>query len=107
MSRAGELPPMRGVSARREYHHDGAEADAAAPDDLARDVSIVLGAPIDSADMATVMQRIDAAAQRGAPYFVSTVNINFLVASQTDAEFKESLYRSDLCTVDGMPVKWI
>jgi N-acetylglucosaminyldiphosphoundecaprenol N-acetyl-beta-D-mannosaminyltransferase len=97
---------MRGTRAEREYH-DGAEADATAPDDLAREVYVLLGAPIDSADMATTMQRIDAAAQHGTPFLLSTVNVNFLIASQSNAAFRESLCRSDLCTVDGMPVKWI
>jgi N-acetylglucosaminyldiphosphoundecaprenol N-acetyl-beta-D-mannosaminyltransferase len=96
---------MRGASAQLEY--DDVTAKAATPDDLARDIYIVLGAPIDCTDMTTIMQRIDAAAQHNTPFFISTVNINFLVASQTDPDFKESLYRSDICTVDGMPVVWI
>src|SRR5262245_1085915 len=57
--------------------------------------------------MTTILQRIDAAAGYATPFFISTVNINFLVAGQTDVKFKESLFRSNLCTVDGMPVMWI
>lgn len=33
--------------------------------------------------------------------------MNFLVASQSDSEFRESLLRSDLCPVDGTPIVWI
>lgn len=76
-------------------------------DDLARDVHVILGVPIDVVDMPEIVARIDAAAADEKPFLVSTVNVNFLVASQFNATFKESLYRSDLCTVDGMPVLWV
>src|SRR5689334_23230032 len=97
---------MRGAAAVQNYS-DVSVANTAPPDDLSRDVYVVLGVPIDSADMTTTTQRIDAAAQRGTPFLISTVNSNFLIASKSNAEFKESLYRSDLCTADGMPVVWI
>ena len=97
---------MRGAAAVQNYSNVSV-ANTAPPDDLSRDVYVVLGVPVDSVDMATTMQRIDAAARRGTPFLISTVNSNFLVASESNAEFKESLYRSDLCTADGMPVVWI
>src|SRR5689334_4074167 len=102
MSRVGQSL-MRGAAAVQNYS-DESVANTAPPDDLSRDVHVVLGVPIDPVDMATTMQRIDAAAQHGTRFLISTVNSNFLVASKTNAEFKESLYRSDLCTADGMPV---
>jgi N-acetylglucosaminyldiphosphoundecaprenol N-acetyl-beta-D-mannosaminyltransferase len=80
---------------------------AAINDDLSREVYCILGIPIDSIAMPVVMQRIDAAARKTAPYLISTPNLNFLVNSQTDPEFRESLLMSGLCPADGMPIVWI
>jgi N-acetylglucosaminyldiphosphoundecaprenol N-acetyl-beta-D-mannosaminyltransferase len=76
-------------------------------DDLSRDVYGVLGIPIDAVDLAAVVQQIGAAMGKDAPFLISTPNLNFLVTSQTDTEFRESLLRSDLCPVDGVPIVWI
>ena len=75
--------------------------------DLNRDVYGVLGIPVDAIDMATVLHRIEAAAVRAAPFLISTANLNFLATSRSNAEFRESLLLSDLCTADGMPIVWI
>ena len=60
-----------------------------------------------SIDMATVLQTIRSAGNHTAPYFISTVNLNYLVTSRADSEFKDALLLSDLCTADGMPIVWI
>ena len=75
--------------------------------DLARNVYCVLGLPIDALDMPTILRRIDAAAASRTPFLISTPNLNFLVNSRSDAEFRESVLDSDLCPADGMPVVWI
>ena len=75
--------------------------------DLARNVYCVLGLPIDALDMPMILRRIDAAAARRSPFLISTPNLNFLVNSRSDAEFRESVLDSDLCPADGMPVVWI
>jgi len=77
------------------------------PDDLSRDVYGVLGIPVDAVDLPAVVQRIGQAVVRDTPFLMSTPNLNFLVSSQTDPEFRESLLRSDLCPVDGVPIVWI
>src|ERR1700690_1454913 len=77
------------------------------PDDLTREVYRVLGIPVDVIEMATVLRRIETAASSSAPFLISTAKLNFLVTSRSDAEFRESLLRSDLCTADGMPIVWI
>ena len=97
---------MSAASAQRELRVD-ADNRSALPDELTRDVHVILGVPIDVTDMAAIVRAIDAAAADETPFLLSTVNVNFLVASQADATFKELLYRSDLCTVDGMPVLWM
>lgn len=76
-------------------------------DDFAREVYGVLGIPVDAIDMATALRWIEAAASGTAPFLISTANLNFLVTSRSDEDFRESLLLSDLCTADGMPIVWI
>jgi N-acetylglucosaminyldiphosphoundecaprenol N-acetyl-beta-D-mannosaminyltransferase len=76
-------------------------------DNFSREVYCVLGIPIDGIEMPAVLGTIDAAAESGKPFVLSTPNLNFLVTSQTDPEFRESLLLSDLCLPDGMPIIWI
>jgi N-acetylglucosaminyldiphosphoundecaprenol N-acetyl-beta-D-mannosaminyltransferase len=80
---------------------------ASMSDDLLRKVYCVLGLPIDEIDMQAVLKNIQEAAANTTFMFVSTPNLNFLVHSQRDAEFRESLLLSDLCPADGMPIVWI
>jgi N-acetylglucosaminyldiphosphoundecaprenol N-acetyl-beta-D-mannosaminyltransferase len=79
----------------------------ASADDLARNVYCVLGLPIDALDMPTILRRIDAAAVSRTPFLISTPNLNFLVNSRSDPEFRQSVLDSDLCPADGMPIVWI
>jgi N-acetylglucosaminyldiphosphoundecaprenol N-acetyl-beta-D-mannosaminyltransferase len=76
-------------------------------DDLEREVYGVLGVPIDVTDMTAVLQKIASAATNRSIFFISTVNLNFLVTSLTNPGFRDSLLLSDLCSADGMPVVWI
>jgi N-acetylglucosaminyldiphosphoundecaprenol N-acetyl-beta-D-mannosaminyltransferase len=80
---------------------------AATADDLSREVYCILGMPIDAIDMPAVLRSINVAAAGLAPFIISTPNLNFLVNSQRDSEFRESLLLSDLCPTDGMPIVWI
>lgn len=75
--------------------------------DFERDVYGVLGIPIDGTDMAMALRKIEAAAADRTPFLISTANLNFLANSHSDAEFRQSLLLSDLCTADGMPIVWI
>jgi N-acetylglucosaminyldiphosphoundecaprenol N-acetyl-beta-D-mannosaminyltransferase len=77
------------------------------PDDLSREVYCILGMPIDAIEMPAVMQSIEMAAANAAPFVISTPNVNFLVNTQNDPEFRESLLLSDLSPADGMPIVWI
>src|SRR5262245_54266755 len=63
--------------------------------------------PVDAVDMAGVLQKLEAAAAGGAPFLVSTPNLNFLVNIQSDEEFRDTLLDSDLCLADGLPIIWI
>jgi N-acetylglucosaminyldiphosphoundecaprenol N-acetyl-beta-D-mannosaminyltransferase len=76
-------------------------------DALSRQVYCILGVPIDLITMPAVLRRIERAAASDAPFTLSTPNLNFLVTSQSDAEFRETLLLSDLCPADGAPILWI
>ena len=84
-----------------------AQSAAADPDDLARDVYCILGLPIDAVELPEAVRRIDAAAADGTPFLISTVNVNFLVTSAVNTEFRDAVLISDLCSADGMPIVWI
>jgi N-acetylglucosaminyldiphosphoundecaprenol N-acetyl-beta-D-mannosaminyltransferase len=73
-------------------------------DDLSREVYCILGVPFDSIEMLAVVNRIEAAASSKTPFFISTPNLNFLVNSQSNPEFRETLIRSDLCSADGVSI---
>ena len=87
---------------------DASEFDAEPlGDDLSRDVYCVLGLAIDATDMSNVQRKIIAASRQSKPYVMSTPNLNFLVMTLADREFRESLLFSNLCLPDGMPIVWI
>ena len=79
----------------------------ALPDDLSREVYCILGMPVDAIGMHAALHQIESAAAGRTPFLISTPNLNFLVNSQWDRDFRESLILSDLCTADGMPIIWI
>jgi N-acetylglucosaminyldiphosphoundecaprenol N-acetyl-beta-D-mannosaminyltransferase len=84
-----------------------ASPNMAVQGDLRRPVYGILGVPFDALDVQTLLDNIVAAASAGQPFLISTPNVNFLMASRTNREFRESLLQSDLCLVDGMPIIWI
>lgn len=88
--RSADLEPIRG-----------------GPDDLSRDVFGLLGIPLDAIDFPLLLRSIDQAKQAGSPFLISTPNVNFLIKSQSNSEFRESLLLSELCLADGMPLIWI
>jgi N-acetylglucosaminyldiphosphoundecaprenol N-acetyl-beta-D-mannosaminyltransferase len=75
--------------------------------DFSREVYCLLGVPLDSVDLAGAEQRIRAAAAKRSPCFLSTPNVNWLVACQSDAELRDSVIHSDLSVADGMPLVWL
>jgi N-acetylglucosaminyldiphosphoundecaprenol N-acetyl-beta-D-mannosaminyltransferase len=77
------------------------------PDDLSREVYCILGVPVDAVEMHAVLRRIESAAATRTSFLISAPNLNSLVISQSDRDFRESLLLSDICTADGMPIIWI
>jgi N-acetylglucosaminyldiphosphoundecaprenol N-acetyl-beta-D-mannosaminyltransferase len=76
----------------------------AGPDDLSREVFGILGLPVDVLQLGTVLDKI---VLGGSPLLVSTPNVNFLITSRSNQEFRNSLLMSDLCLADGMPIVWL
>ena len=76
-------------------------------EDLSRNVFGLLGLALDAVDFSTLLQSMEVAAGNALPFLISTPNVNFLVTSQRNGEFRESVLLSDLCLADGMPLIWI
>jgi N-acetylglucosaminyldiphosphoundecaprenol N-acetyl-beta-D-mannosaminyltransferase len=76
-------------------------------DDLSRKVYCVLGIPIDAIEMPALLHAVDIAAAEKAAFLISTPNLNYLIKSQRDPEFRETVLLSELCPTDGMPIIWI
>jgi N-acetylglucosaminyldiphosphoundecaprenol N-acetyl-beta-D-mannosaminyltransferase len=76
-------------------------------DELSRQVFGILGIPIDVTGLLTLLGKLEAAVKYRKPFLISTPNVNFLITSQGEKQFRECLLLSDLCPVDGMPIVWI
>jgi len=83
------------------------DANSIRLDDLSREVYGVLGIPVDVIDMPTMLRKLKVAAAGRGPFLLSTPNLNFLVTSRLDSEFRETLLNSSLCPADGMPIVWM
>lgn len=67
----------------------------------------ILGLPFDAISLAEAVQTVRNAARQRTPLFISTPNLNFLIASQKDPAFRNSVIHSDLSLADGMPILWL
>lgn len=79
-------------------------------DSFSRDIWCINGLTFDCVDMATAIAYIKLAMVdelNRDPYFLSTPNLNFLIAAQTDSAFRESVINSDLSVADGVPIIWM
>jgi N-acetylglucosaminyldiphosphoundecaprenol N-acetyl-beta-D-mannosaminyltransferase len=77
------------------------------PPHASRNVHDLLGLPFDAITLEQAVAHIRMAAQTHTPCFFSTPNLNFLIASQTNAAFRQSVVDSDLSLADGMPIVWL
>ncbi|MCE9657609.1 MAG: WecB/TagA/CpsF family glycosyltransferase [Burkholderiales bacterium] len=75
--------------------------------DFARPLVCLLGLPFDAIGLAEAVERIREAAFARRRCWVATPNLNFAIAARRDAAFRDSVLRSDLSLVDGMPLVWI
>jgi N-acetylglucosaminyldiphosphoundecaprenol N-acetyl-beta-D-mannosaminyltransferase len=72
-----------------------------------RKVHYLLGLPFDAITLDAAVAKIRSCAASGKPCFFSTPNLNFLITSQRDEAFRNSVIRSDLSLADGMLIVWL
>jgi N-acetylglucosaminyldiphosphoundecaprenol N-acetyl-beta-D-mannosaminyltransferase len=77
------------------------------PEDFDRPLHMILGLPFDAVSMQDVVARLRAVPVSRARCFLSTPNLNFLIAARSDPDFRQSVFDSDLSLADGMPIIWI
>ncbi|MEP6940807.1 MAG: WecB/TagA/CpsF family glycosyltransferase [Rudaea sp.] len=75
--------------------------------DFDRKVYCLFGLPFDAIGMDAAAGALVAAVRTRTPCFVSTPNLNFVIAAQGDAGFRDSVLHSDLSVADGMPLVWV
>ncbi len=66
----------------------------------------VLGVRVDCVDMSGALVRIAELVEAGGHHLVATVNPEFVMRAQRDAEFARVLNTADLCLPDGSGVVW-
>lgn len=69
---------------------------------VSRDLACLFGLPIDRIDMEQALEHVREAVRTRQRLFLSTPNLNFLVMSQKDAAFRESVLMSGLSVADGV-----
>ena len=75
--------------------------------DFERNIHCLLGLPFDAVDLAQTEALIHKAIATRTRCFLSTPNLNFLVACQHDPAFRLSVINSNLVVADGMPIVWL
>ena len=96
------LKTLRAPPAPSDFAGRAAEPQPACDcgDDLSRNVYGLLGIPMDALDFPSLLRSMALATNAGAPFLISTPNVNFLVKSQINGAFRESMLLSDLCLAD-------
>lgn len=74
---------------------------------LDRHVVCLLGLPFDVLTLAGTVERLRTATSRRQACWLSTPNLNFLIAAHQDPQFRRSVLLSELSVADGMPVIWL
>ena len=72
-----------------------------------RRVVCVAGLPFDVLSLNETVGHVCRAIQLRQRLFLSTPNLNFLIAAQSDGPFRDSVIHSDLSVADGMPIVWL
>jgi N-acetylglucosaminyldiphosphoundecaprenol N-acetyl-beta-D-mannosaminyltransferase len=75
--------------------------------DFFRNVHCVMGLPIDAMSMDQAVRVLQNARISREKCFFSTPNLNFVIASQKQPMFRESVCMSNLSLADGMPLVWV
>lgn len=75
--------------------------------DFNRKVHCIMGLPFDAITLEHATAQVREAAFNRTPCFISTPNLNFLITSQRNEAFRQSVIKSDLSLADGMPIIWM
>lgn len=75
--------------------------------DFNRNIHCLMGLPIDAVSVPQAAHLLRQAHRTRERCFFSTPNLNFVIASLSDATFRDSVCRSDLSLADGMPLVWV
>jgi N-acetylglucosaminyldiphosphoundecaprenol N-acetyl-beta-D-mannosaminyltransferase len=72
--------------------------------DLGRNVHCLFGLVFDDIGLDAAVAHLRRCVAEGTHCFVSTPNLNFAIAAQTDPAFRASVQHSDLSVIDGMTI---
>lgn len=75
--------------------------------DFNRNVHCLMGLPIDCVSLPEAANMLNLTRTLGRRCFFSTPNLNFIIASQSNARFRDSVSLSNLSLADGMPLVWV
>jgi N-acetylglucosaminyldiphosphoundecaprenol N-acetyl-beta-D-mannosaminyltransferase len=74
---------------------------------IKRDVYCLLGLPFDNTSLNNAVGHLSDVIDAQESCFLSTPNLNFVVAAHSDQAFYNSVVESDFVIVDGMPLIWV
>jgi len=74
---------------------------------IQREVWCLLGLPFDEINLTESVEHINQSISNKNKCFLSTPNLNFAIATQSDEAFYQSVLDSDLSVADGMPLIWV
>jgi N-acetylglucosaminyldiphosphoundecaprenol N-acetyl-beta-D-mannosaminyltransferase len=72
-----------------------------------RNVHCLMGLPFDAVTLDEAVRCVRESALANERCFISTPNLNFVIAARSDPEFRDSVLHSDLSLADGMPLVWV
>jgi N-acetylglucosaminyldiphosphoundecaprenol N-acetyl-beta-D-mannosaminyltransferase len=72
-----------------------------------RDIHCLLGLPFDAVDERSALRVLQDSIALHKRCFLSTPNLNWIVACLQDRELRQSVINSDLSVADGMPIIWV
>lgn len=74
---------------------------------LDRRVVCLLGLPFDVLTLSETLEAVQQAIADRRPCWLSTPNLNFLIAARQDPTFRRTVLDSELSVADGMPIVWL
>lgn len=86
---------------------DDRRAERTVATDFDRPVHCLLGLPFDALSLDGVAASIREAARTRKRCFLTTPNLNYVIACRRDVALRDSVLVSDLSVPDGMPLVWV